>query len=202
MTSPNTPSRALTALVVTLCALLGLCVGGVGGVVAGHTTAKLATPDPLGPTALPELPEKFPATDDMYLPGVTVSFITKDFLRQAKWICETRPPNPKRYGGEASLFTSCHAPQSSRLRVHLWHDGEAKVRTVVATCPSSTGFTPCRTLVSAIAELTVVGQPDLATRAAAWAADNVDRDATTVIGEVRLVAALEPLHEMAVVPAE
>ncbi|MEV6595762.1 hypothetical protein AB0M36_02750 [Actinoplanes sp. NPDC051346] len=202
MPEPKTPRKARTVLVITLCAVLGICFGAGSGIIGGHQAARLTAPDPLGPTALPAIPEKVPTGADEYLPGLRVSFITKNFLQKAKWTCETEATND-RYFPVAAYLTTCSAPNYVRLSVNLWHDDEAKVKLVETDCSYPLGSSLCRTLARGVAELTVVGQPEVAKRTAAWAADNVDRDATTVIGDVRLTADLSyRTPRMRIVPAK
>ncbi|MEV4636670.1 hypothetical protein AB0J80_04875 [Actinoplanes sp. NPDC049548] len=193
--------KVRTVLGVGLGVLLGLCLGAGVGIVSGHTAAKLAEPDPLGPTALPAIPDKVPTGADAYVPGLTVSLISKDFLQRAKWTCKTQATE-KNLSLPAAHRTSCDAPEGARLSVTLWHDSETKVKSVEADCRYPLGSELCRTLARGIAELSVVGRPDVAKRTAAWAVDNVDRDATTVIGDVRLISDLSSRHpSMRILPA-
>ncbi|GAB1688596.1 hypothetical protein [Krasilnikovia sp. M28-CT-15] len=200
--TPARPRKAIMVLAVTLCIVLGSCLGTVGGLVGGRAAAKFAAPDPIGPTALPPIPEKVPSGSDQYLTRLTVSHITKDFAKRAKFTCNTKQlgqtPDPA-----GIYFTSCDAPEGVTASVMLWHDGEAKVKAVEAECRLPLGTPLCRTLAGGIAELAIVEQPDVAKRTAAWAAENVDRDATTVIGGVRLTATLDGhFPSMRIAPAE
>ncbi|MEU4625401.1 hypothetical protein AB0G04_36195 [Actinoplanes sp. NPDC023801] len=189
-------SSVLTVLVIVFCAVLGA----VAGTVGGHTAAGLAVPDPLGPTALPPIPAQVPSGADAYLPRVTVSDITKDFLQRARWICETQSKKDPYL--PADNYTACDAPEQGKLRVVVWSDAEAKVTSVQADCRYPLGTQLCRTLAISIAKVVTGGEPETAKRSAAWAGENVDRDATTVIGKVRLIAELSAQHPtMRIIPA-
>ncbi|WP_157631296.1 hypothetical protein [Catelliglobosispora koreensis] len=178
-----TPSRLTIAVMVAV----SLVVGVVTGVVA----AKIGEPPPKGPALPLAVAAGFPTAGRAYLPGVTVSLITQDWLGKAAWTCDV--PEPAGYLNAAQQRTLCVAPALSPMSVTVLHDG-SKVRSVSASCRHPLGSTICTTLYSAAAELVFTTIPEHRASAAGWAAGNATLDANTTIGGIRLITDLSARH--------
>jgi hypothetical protein len=160
-----------------------LVAGGTGaaiGVMAGS--------GPKGPTGAPTFDAHFPHGTQRYMRGVTVSAIVKDWLAQKEWTCEYHP----RTSSRSSRRAECKPPgdTGSDLEVSISFDSERRVREVDLMCAYGPGNPTCKKLFTELAGNLLAG--DQSKKAAAWAGANVDNDATTVIGNLRLVATLSP----------
>jgi hypothetical protein len=195
---PAGPRRIPTALMVLL-PVLALVLGGLIGAGLGAGIAA-ATTHRHGPAGPPPLAADFPNASRQYLPGVTVSMISQDWLVKAnKWTCG--PADNKPAAG-AKKEMECAAPgdQKYDLYVDIAYDAEDKVRLVTAWCNYGPGAHACETLFGTFADAVLIPQKELRKQGYDWASKNADSDESTTIGGVRFEASLSP-HNMDAMPA-
>lgn len=196
------PARTGSSLVAQLIVTILVCAlpGALGGFVLANVTA----PDPQGPTAPPAIPANFPNKENRILPGVTVSMVADEWLKQANsYTCEeTEPPGGGVDKSMAPHAMECSAPGDAKydLYVDIAYDNENEVREVEATCNYDPGAIACSSLFANLADLAFVAQPELRKKAADWAEKHTDTDDTTVLGGVRLIMSLEHPHSLRVIP--
>ncbi len=170
------------------------------GAFLGTRVAALTISPPTVPTAPPPIGASFPVDADRYLPGVTVGLIAQEWLVKTNgWQCTTESKIDRLDLG--SRFTSCYHPDDVQLHVYFFHDQDTQVRTIEAVCRHPVGTPLCQQLFQSIAVLCLKSQQNLRTPAEDWIRQNTDRDATTVIGTLRLFTNLDR-HVLTIVPAE
>ncbi|WP_157549315.1 hypothetical protein [Nonomuraea candida] len=170
----------------------------LGGVLGGG--AGLLTAEPRGGTAPLAFGDGFPDTGDQYLPGVTLSLIVDEWMKKANsYTCASKPGEPDTWS-RAKRWMRCLPPGGDDNRyVEIEYDAADQIRVLKATCRLGTREDACTTLFATMADAALVPQPELRKRAMDWAGKNAASERGTVIGGVRLQAALSP-HSMRITP--
>jgi hypothetical protein len=198
MFRPPGPRQVPTALMV-LVPLLALALGGLFGAAVGAGVAT-ATTHRHGPAEPPPLAADFPDASKQYLPGVTVSMISQEWLVKAnKWTCgpsENKPPA----GAKKQMECTAPGDQKNDVYVDIAYDAEDKVRLATAWCHYKPGANACKTLFGAFADAVLIPQQELRQQGYDWASENADSDESTVIGGIRFEASLSP-HTIDAMPA-
>jgi hypothetical protein len=192
------PTRIPPALVLAGASLLGALLG--GGV--GAAGASVSGGHPHGPSAPPAFAEGFPNGSQRYLPGVTVSSISDDWLvKLNKWTCApTDVSTPPQSGAKERMDCTASGDAKYDLEVDIEYDDGTHVRMVRARCEYGPGSKGCRSLFANLADAVLASQAGERRKAQDWGAKNTDADSSTVIGGVQLLASLDP-HSLSCTPA-
>jgi hypothetical protein len=205
MEQKQRPRRRSGGWSVLLTVIVAVALGGAGGALV----AALTSGGSAAPPAPPELPADFPGAggqSGLYLPDVTVSAIetwVADGGYECEVVTETQFEGRKSPRG-AEHWQRCYAPMSfgsARADVGVEYDGEAQVAAVSAACERGPG-TPeeyCPSVFREAADTVFASQPDVAQEAAMWAEENIDNDASTVVGGIELTVDLGE-HRITFVP--
>jgi hypothetical protein len=195
---PQNAPRRRRQRSILIAGVLAFLLGGSTGVAIGwYVGAK-----PKGPTDLPKITGDFPNADQRYLQGVTVSDIADSWLAGTlAWTCEPSDTAAGLLSG-ALKRTECTAPgdRSRHLRITIDYDDNKHVREVDVMCTYGPGHHACEHLFVAVAGILLASDAEQHKQALNWAGTNVDSDASTVIGNVRLLTTLSP-HSLRCTPA-
>ncbi|WP_214416803.1 hypothetical protein [Sphaerisporangium fuscum] len=195
---PARPRRGVPAvLLVAVTMLVGLVVGGAGGAAI----ARSATP-PHGPGAPGKIPEGFPNGRQIYLPGVTVDFISEEWLKKVNhWTCAPWTENKPHTGAKSWLNCTPKGDLRYEIDVNIEYDDDTHVRMVSADCYHlGPGTRTCTSLFANLGWEVLHTQPALRKKAQDWGAKHADSDAQLTIGGITLVNRLDP-HDIEAVPA-
>ncbi|MEQ7128112.1 hypothetical protein ABN034_26790 [Actinopolymorpha sp. B11F2] len=127
-----------------------------------------------------------------------MSAIARDWLAQKEWTCEFHSRINSRSPRRAEC--SPRGNTASELEVTIAYDSENRVREADLMCAYGPGNPTCKELFTELAGIVLARDERLRRQAVQWAGANVDNDASTVIGELRLVATLSP-HTLDCTPA-
>jgi hypothetical protein len=191
--APDVPRRRRRSAMLVAVVAVVLMAGGAGAAIGA-----IAGTGPKGPTETPAIDAHFPHASQRYMRGVTVSSVAEDWLAQKEWTCEVR----SRFNSRSPRRAECspRGDTASDLEVTITYDSEKRVREVDLMCAYGPGNPTCRDLFTELAGTLLARDEKLRKQAVQWTGENVDNDASTVIGAVRLVATLAP-HTLDCTPA-
>jgi hypothetical protein len=181
---------AITVLVVVVALVLGAAAGTLGAdALAGGTRAASAPREPASaPSGEPPLPQKadgFPNRDRLFLPGVTLEQVARDWLEEGhSWTCGKAPFST----GEDELDEVLCKP-AGELKDYLSVDIEhrdTRIASMTATCDLGIDHRVCKTLLADFGAVALTGQPDQQKKAKTWVRRNMDSDSSLVLGGVQL----------------